>query len=61
MFVADIFIEELWKIRCHLLEQPDEYVVQSKIEKPYRRFFVKVYRSYSDHLKRAPIQTEPAP
>jgi len=52
MYTTDKFIEALWKLRKELFEQPDEYAKQAKINKPYKEFFIKIYKVYTSHLKK---------
>jgi len=47
----DILYEELKKLKFCFSKQPDEKVKQSRIKEPYKKYFIKAYKSLKKLLK----------
>jgi hypothetical protein len=56
--MSDAGYDELLVLQECLADQPDQFVTQSRIVKPYKEFFIKVYKIYAAHCKTLKITNE---
>ena len=47
---SDIFYEELKKIKFWFSKQPDDRVKKSRIKEPYKKYFIKSYKTFKKLL-----------